>query len=125
MQATECFNISVLEGATVVTIDNRTGTRAIVLCSVLKEKKEVVESSVVIVAAKFLQQDFCLIVVLESQVPPHVFFFPKKTMDEILFPQKCIFTARWLVAISRIRIQIMETIFFIYQSNRIMKTYIL
>ena len=124
LQATECFNSSVIGEATVVYVDI-TGTRAIAFCSVLKEKVEVVESSVLIVAVKFLQHDFSLIDAFESQPFEQPLLFPKKSIEEISPPQKCMFTARLLVANSRSKIHIMEITFFIIQNNRILSTCVL
>lgn len=87
------------------------------------------ESSVVIVATRFFQHDFELIeglpeVSFESH-DPQFLLLPKKSIEEISPPQKCMFTIRLLVAARRSKIHTMERIFFIFQSNRNLKTYVL
>ena len=126
-QATQPFSISIPEGVATLAEVNTDGTVATAFCSVWNENPEVVESSVVIVVENVLQQDFSFkeLLVDSQEEFPHAVLLPKKSIDAISPPQKCIFTARLLVATNRIKIQIMETIFFIPQRNRIFKTYVL
>ncbi|WP_299254013.1 hypothetical protein [uncultured Cytophaga sp.] len=112
MQATEPFNSS-LELIVSVLYVKITGTIAITCCSILIEKFEVVVLSVQITAEKFLQQDFSCIPVLESHEEVQFLLSPKKLIDEILSPQKCMRIERWLAAINSKRIHNMDMIFFI------------